>query len=105
MFSHLNSHIINMYHKWFLLSQNLIPTVLFKFSDSLFALNHSIISFKSCSSVYLKKLLDLWLLNKVVSSANKIILLKSGIQCKSFIKIINKSGPRQLPCAAPYIMS
>ena len=40
----------------------------------------------------------------VVSSANSIILLYKGNRCISFTNIINNSGPRQLPCAAPQVM-
>ena len=82
-------------------SQNFIPTVLSKFKDSAFALNQSIINVRSCSNIYFKNFADLWLLNIVVSSANKMMLLYTGSRCISFINIINSRGPKQLPCAAP----
>ena len=62
--------------------QNLTRTVLLTFRDNWFALNQSVSKAISHSRLYLRKLI-LLLLNRVISSAKRIMLLKVGNRCMS----------------------
>ena len=85
--------------------QNFTSTILFTFRESWLARYHSINNDISCSREYLRKWMLLQLFNRVVSSANNIILLNVGNKYTSFVNKMNSNGPKQLPCAVPYVIS
>ena len=81
----------------FLSFWNSTQTVLFKFSVSLLILKYFIISFMSSRIHHCRYTRFLYVLYRVVSSANRMHEQWCNCLCKSLVKIRKRRGPKQDP--------
>ena len=84
---------------------NNVNLVLFSFKDNLFARNHSD-TFSSSKFDFKKNgFISLFGKNKLVQSAKMIDFKNFDLKDKTFIKSIERSGPKIDPCGTPHIVS